>query len=186
MNLFVVVEGLDGTGKTASSKRLAERLSAFYYGTPPEEFYSVRKWIDCEVSTETRFIFYLTALVFAGEEIKELLKHGSVVCDRFVLSTIAYHRALGLPTKFLEAVDMVSLPTPTITFYLDCEENERLRRIGQRGANATDLEHIRVADRIRREFERADVVKIDTTYMDVDGVVDRMLECLRQAIDDKR
>lgn len=181
--VFIVVEGIDGTGKTTVSRRLAEKLPAFYYSTPPEEFSEMRKWIDREVTTiETRYIFYLTALVLAGNEIRELLKSGSVVCDRYVLSTTAYHLALGLPLKYLEAVDTIDLPTPTVTFYLHCEENERLRRIRQRGVSVMDLEHTRMANKIRHEFEKADTIRIDTTYKDVDKVVDEILEHISRLI----
>lgn len=181
--VFVVVEGMDGTGKTTVSKRLAERLPAFYYCTPPEEFSVMRKWVDREVTIEARYVFYLTALVLAGKEIKELLKSVSVVCDRYVLSTTAYHLALGLPSKYLEAVSTIDLPRPTITFYLHCEENERLKRIGQRGASAMDLEHTRIASKIGHEFEKADATRIDTTYKDVDKVVDEILEHILRFIE---
>lgn len=174
--VFIVVEGIDGTGKTTVSRRLAEKLSAFCYSTPPEEFSVMRQWVDREVAIETRYVFYLTALVLAGKEIRELLKSRSVVCDRYLLSTTAYHLALGLPPKYLEAVDTIDLPTPTATFYLHCEENERLQRIGQRGASMMDLEHARMANRIRHEFEKADAISVDTTYKDVGKVVDEILE----------
>jgi len=104
------------------------------------------------------------------------------VCDRYVLSTTAYHLALGLPPKYLEATDTIDLPTPTVTIYLHCEENERLRRIGQRGASVMDLEHTRTANKIRREFEKADTIRIDTTYKNVDKVVDEILEHISELI----
>ena len=174
--IFIVIEGMDGAGKTAVSRRLAEKLSTFYYRTPPEEFSVMRKWIDRKVATETRYIFYLTALVLASKDIGRLLKSGSVVCDRYVLSTIAYHLALGLPLEYLEVLDTIDLLKPTITFYLHCEEKERLRRIGQRGASAMDLEHARIVDKVRHEFEKADILRIDTTHKDVDEVVNEILQ----------
>lgn len=177
---FVVIEGINGTGKTSVGRRLAQELAGSFYSTPPGSLASIRKWIDSYAMVECRYIFYLTALALAAKEIRQLLNHGSVVCDRYLQSTIAYHRALGLPEEFLEIADRIDLPTPSDTFYLDCQEAERQRRLGQRGASLIDAKHTEIADHIREEFLRFDMVHIQTDSMDEEEVVRSILSYLRQ------
>ena len=39
-----------------------------------------------------------------------------------------------------------------------------------------DLEHARIVDKVRHEFEKADILRIDTTHKDVDEVVNEILQ----------
>src|ERR1700677_1365004 len=93
-NLFIVLEGADGTGKTTAAKNLAKSLGAKYIATPPPKFREIRNVVDKDVSVGVRFLFYLTGVLHASDIVRQTLANQPVVCDRYIASTIAYHRAL--------------------------------------------------------------------------------------------
>ncbi|MEK9165651.1 MAG: hypothetical protein AAB525_02220 [Patescibacteria group bacterium] len=94
MSILIVFEGIDGVGKTTLAKLTAEKLGAVYYKTPPEP-YNSRRAIADELPPDLRFSFYLESMFYTSREVEQLLEQGkSVVADRWIWSTLAYHFAL--------------------------------------------------------------------------------------------
>lgn len=88
---FYVIEGVDGVGKTTMAKLLVKHLEGIYYKTPPEP-YASRYFEFDGTNTRKRFEFFLESIVYASQEIRLLLKEGiSVVADRWIWTTLAYH-----------------------------------------------------------------------------------------------
>ena len=98
-NLFLVVDGLDGVGKSTVVQLLSERLGAITYKTPPKIFRLLKKIISLK-NPKFRFWFYLISLIWASIEIRILKKCHSVICDRYICTTIAYHRSIGINMSF--------------------------------------------------------------------------------------
>lgn len=73
-NLFIVCEGLSGTGKTKFAKALSRKLNAVYFKTPPSPFNKLRNFIDKNFDFKNRYYFYLASVFSASEQIKEILK----------------------------------------------------------------------------------------------------------------
>lgn len=117
--MFIALEGLSGVGKTIVGKMLAKRLGAYFYQTPADSFKAVRKQVDKDITNSSRFLFYLAGVVESANEIEEILMKKSVVCDRYILSTICYHRAAGLNFNLPNKLIFSQLPiTPDYTFLL--------------------------------------------------------------------
>jgi dTMP kinase len=134
---FIVVEGLDGVGKTTFSKRLAARLGAVWLTTPPVELRAVREPFDQLFSEdiECRQLFYAASVLYMGRVAAKLRAEGrSVVMDRYWSSTAAYSQDSGL--ALCEVVGM--LPAADLTIVLELEEEERQRRIKLRGMSMLD------------------------------------------------
>lgn len=109
MGLFIVFEGGEGSGKSTQSKTLARRLTEagrqtmLTYepgGTPTGE--RIRRWLKDSDSIDPMtelFLFSAARSALVHSVIRPALERGeSVVCDRYIYSTIAYQgygRGLG-------------------------------------------------------------------------------------------
>ena len=136
-NLFIVLEGLSGSGKSTLAKTLAEELDGVYYKTPSGIFLAAAGDIDMRADQMARFLFYLAGVVQSSVEIGDLLMQKSVVCDRYFLSTICYHRAMGLDVSIPK---FISLVQPDLTLFIDCDVSIRLQRLHDRGMTHNDLQ----------------------------------------------
>ncbi|XP_018334940.1 UMP-CMP kinase 2, mitochondrial-like [Agrilus planipennis] len=79
---LIVIEGLDGSGKTTITYKLAEKIKAALYRTPPLCTDGLRgSFDDCK---PLRRVFYAMGNYIAAEEIKKLLEEKPVVLDRYL------------------------------------------------------------------------------------------------------
>ena len=139
--LFIVFEGLDGSGKSTSAKLLAEKLDAVFITTPSGKMRSYRDRVitDLGHNQEAHQLFYLATVFAASAHVQELLAQGrSVVIDRYFLSTQAYAEFRG-STLALDEVESQLLPAH-MTVYLDVPLHERRRRLATRATTAADAE----------------------------------------------
>ena len=187
-HMFIVIEGIDGSGKTTVSHELCKRFDAQYYKTPPrflEKFssqfdskeISLRRFVDdfAHTDPQMRFLFYLFGLANASREIGHLLKNGHVICDRYLSSTLAYHWALD---SNLAAVDVswLSLIEPDFEFLLTINDStEHQRRLFERGfdlrtdvALEKDFEFLK---QVQNNFQRLNLHEIDVSHLTVAEVV---------------
>ena len=128
---FICVEGVDGVGKTTVAKELASALGGVYYKTPPEPFSSIRTLVDHGAPSEARFHFYVSSVIWASREISRILFERPVVSDRYIYSTLAYHRVLSpdLPPLILRPQ---SIRRPDYAVLLIASEAARSSRLQHR------------------------------------------------------
>ncbi|WP_221796221.1 dTMP kinase [Oceanobacter mangrovi] len=141
MPSFIVLEALDGVGKTTLAKNLAEHYGYTFLTTPGKELQPLRGDIIKGLgdSQTARALFYAATVQSEGERAGILRHQGqSVVMDRYRASTIAYAKARGVTADVESALSQAVKPDLTILLTLD--EQERQMRLGQRGTTAEDLE----------------------------------------------
>lgn len=129
---LIVVDGLDGVGKTTVSQRLAGRLGARWMATPSNALRAGGLTRDAYQSNEGLVLFYASAVVDAGATIRACLARGEdVVCDRYWLSTIsgAAARGVRLPLGVLEQL----VEPADYTFVLTAPTATRAARLRGRG-----------------------------------------------------
>lgn len=95
--MYIIVEGMPGTGKTTITKKLAEKLEAVYvksifsntsYGD------SLRNILNSGKTVEVEYL-YLVDLLLDELRIRKLLSENNVVRDKTYTSSIAHLRAHG-------------------------------------------------------------------------------------------
>lgn len=136
--MFIVIEGLDGSGKSTVAKCLADKLNATLLSTPEDDFKNIRKQLDLifKKDLQARQLFYMATVRNISERVKELKKFGSsIVVDRYWLSTQVYHcwMSKGLHYGLSEVEN--ELMKPNLTVFLDLTLEERTKRIGLRNNN---------------------------------------------------
>lgn len=180
-NPFIVIEGLDGSGKSTVTRQLAQALEYEAYATPALPFAGIREKIDQQADAQTRFLFYLASLSYASQNIKDLLLKTGVVCDRFLYSTLTYHYALDPALKALDVTGF-NLLKPDIVFYLTASRKAReLRREMRKQEYRALLELHEYNDEpfmklVETEFlKMPDLLFIETDDKPPDKVVGEML-----------
>lgn len=178
---FIVIEGIDGVGKTTCAKLLARKINAFYYKTPARIFCKIRKDIENLQDLRLRFVFYLASVFHASSEIDKLLMKKPVVCDRYIYSTIIYHKALGVNLSFID-FNKILISSPDFCFYLFASEDICRRRLIKRGVYSSSdavLEKNRELQcKINKLFFRLPIIKIDTSKISPNDVCKKIINQL--------
>jgi len=139
--LFIVFEGLDGSGKSTCAKALTEKIGAEFLTTPSPD---IRKYRDEIVkgfgtSQEAAQLFYLSTVFAASEQVRSLLAKGkSVVMDRYFLSTQIYADFRGSLLK-LDCLQSQLFPAD-VTVYLETSLKVRQQRLNERHCTPADTE----------------------------------------------
>jgi len=142
--MFIVIEGLDGTGKSTIAKALAEEIGAEVLSTPGKEFNNIREQLDniYQDNHQARQLFYMSSVVSISEQVRELICKGkTVIVDRYFLSTQVYHQWKSNNNHF-ELIDVTNrMLTPDITIYLHLPsiKDHSSLRFGQAEYNSISL-----------------------------------------------
>jgi dTMP kinase len=144
--VFIVLEGLDGAGKTTCARALAGMLGAELMTTPSPEVRERRGAIidSFGACQEAIQLFYLSTVFDASEKVRQALSRGrSVVMDRYFLSTQAYAEFRG---SRLDIDSTAKLLAPAhLTVYLHAQLGVRAQRLRDRGCTKDDLSTLTLA-----------------------------------------
>lgn len=151
--MFIVIEGIDCSGKTTISKILAEQRGAILYRTPPNNIIAKRDEVDAKASPIEHYHFYLEGIHTASKEIWEFMASGKdVVCDRYWLSTFAYHVVMGVSVSL---DDFVGITQPDLTVLLLVSNDVQVKRFLERGMSTGDRRMINRQLELAKEYKKA-------------------------------
>lgn len=153
MNLkgvFIVIEGLDGSGKTTQTHILAQKLSKNYPVnlTAEPSRGKIGTFIrQCCLYEDKRLPTEAEALLFAADriehlqrEIKPALDQGKiVVCDRYTYSSLAYQGSAGLSLDWIKTVNARALQ-PDFAIFIDVPPEKVLERLQRKKSIMETLE----------------------------------------------
>ena len=160
--LFIVIEGIDGTGKSTQSKRLSEwfrsRGRAVVLSREPTDGPWGKKLRESattgRLSAEEELECFLNDRREHVEmSIKPALAEGKVVIlDRYYFSTMAYQGARGFDPVEIRRRNEAFAPQPDLLLILDLSVESAHSRIGARGDTANEFEQRDTLSRCREIF----------------------------------
>ena len=174
---FVVLEGIDGSGKSSVAKAVAHSIGDHVILTfePTDSWIgaAVRKGAGKEVSPYTDALLFMADRAQHTLEIADEVRQGKlVVSDRYYHSTVAYQtaalRAAGKGDNFdwlLEANSRISL-RPDITFIVFVDPEVALERVGKRG-ELSRFERLEFLREVQANYDR--LARIEDTVIRLDG-----------------
>ncbi len=170
--VFIVVEGIDGAGKTLHSRNLCFQLhkkefdvrctaepSENFIGRLVREEFLHRRKIAPEVET---LLFAADRFQHIRNEVSPMLKQGCiVVSDRYYYASIAYQGAQGVDTEWIRCINNFA-PKPDLAIYLDVPADVALSRIHR---SKSVMEEIELEKKVREIY--LDLAKKnELTYLD--------------------
>ena len=191
---LIVLEGIDGCGKSTVAKAAAERLGerAVLTREPTDSWIgrAVKEGDGSEMSPYTDALLFMADRAQHTLEMAELVRRGRlVVCDRYYHSTVAYQtaslRRRGLGDNFdwlLDANTRISL-RPDVTFLLVLPPERMPERISDRGERSR-FEKLDFLREVAQNYERLaavdkTIVRLDATAP-VDDVVLKVIEAVKE------
>jgi dTMP kinase len=173
--LLIVLEGIDGSGKTTQARRLLRRLrrrgyKAAFFREPTRgkwgrEIKRLAVRPDSLTPDGELDLFVRDRRENVEKNLRPALRSGKVVVlDRYYFSTIAYQGAKGIDTRKIRRMNEAFAVRPDLVIILDVEAKAGLARISGRRTRDELFERedylVRVA-RIFRSFEGPMFVRLD-------------------------
>jgi dTMP kinase len=161
---FIVLEGLDGVGTTTIAERLSQALQGRDLrvrstAEPTDGPFGrlLRQHVQQVLTldaTSAALVFTADRAAHLGSEIRPALERGRwVVCDRYLLSTLAYQGAEGVDPETVLAAS-AGFDVPDVTFFLDAPDDVRAERMSGRG-RVDRYEDPALAQRLRESYRSA-------------------------------
>ena len=160
MSLFIVFEGLDGSGKSTQQQLLNDKLqfdkiSNISFREPGstvigDQIVKILQSDQKLSPLSELLLFYVSRSAIIEEKIKPALaNYDVVICDRYFYSSIAYQGyGRGMNIGFINQIndEVVKNIIPDLIFYMDISWEEKKKRKG-----------ININDRFEKDQRRAGI-----------------------------
>ena len=160
--LFIVIEGIDGTGKSTQVRRLGEWFQKqgreVVLSREPTDGPWGRKLRESaatgRLAPEDELQYFLNdRRQHVEEKIKPALDAGKVVIlDRYYFSTMAYQGARGFDPAEIRRLNEAFAPVPDMLLILDLDVDTAHQRIGHRGDSTNEFEKRESLEKCREIF----------------------------------
>ena len=170
--LFLVIEGLDGSGKTTQATLLAEKFYKNYNVllTAEPSRGKIGTFIrECCLYENKRLQTEAEALLFASDriehiysEVKPALEEGKlVICDRYIYSSLAYQGNAGLSLEWIKTINARALQ-PDISIFIDVPPEKVIERLQRKKSVMETLEtQTKVREVYLKYVEKGELVRVD-------------------------
>lgn len=180
-NHFIVIEGLDGSGKSTAARRLAqvlenERQAKVLHTYEPHNDSCAGDYIRKVLRKEIPFSPRTLALAYAANRLDHCDRiinpwldgdsHRYLICDRYYLSSLVYQSSPEFPMHNVMALNELARK-PDVIFFLDASERtcfERLKirnipeELFEKDFNETRQKYLAAIDFLRHERQENIVV----------------------------
>ena len=194
-NLFIVFDGLDGSGKGEMIKRLEKyfidkKFKVLVTREPTDGDYGkeikrvLREEKDPLVSAEKCLIFFVKDREdHLTNDILPFLEKGTVICDRYYYSTLAFQHTQGIDMEKVVFQNM-NFRTPDITFILDLPAEIALERVAKRGKEKEKFEKLEFMKQLRLNFlQLKEELEDNIRIIDASKSKEEVFEQIKKEID---
>ncbi len=163
--MYIAIDGIDGSGKTTISEMLYKILSKKY-----DKVLLVKEPYDSDIKKKIKGIIsndheknldygHLLALLFAADrsikniELKKYINEKYIIIsDRSIYSMFSYQTIYnGIDIEWLLCISR-HIIKPDITFILDINPEEAIKRIYSRKNKTTSYERLHILKKVRENF----------------------------------
>ncbi len=201
-NLFIVLDGIDGSGKGEQMIKLHNylyvknkfnRILSTREPTNGKYGQKIRKILEKEKDPQKNAELLLDLYI---KDRREHLKNtinpflaksiasecNIVLCDRYYYSTIAFQHAQGIDAKMLVEANK-KFRKPDIAFILDLPAETALARIEGRGAKEK-FEKKEFMEKVRRNFiELKELLPDNINIIDATGSIEEVFQAIKKELD---
>ena len=202
--MFIVFEGIDGTGKSTQAKMLADSLQGGFLTAEPTKG-PIGKLIRERLYSGQTDLHVMRRLFAADrhEHVSTVVlpvqeEGGIVVSDRYLLSSLAYQSGpLGTKSHINDILRIneqgKSLPKPDLTIFLDMVPERLVERLQARGRELDSFETVEhltgVRKRYRESLNRVRSMGWAIEEISADGTIEyvhrRVIEVVSSRLGDK-
>ncbi len=198
-NLFIAIEGTDGSGKSTQARLLAERLTnaghsvhTTFEPTSGHIGRLLRSILKGEIKADQKAI----AALFLADRLDHLLREEdgmvkkmqegySVICDRYYFSSYAYHSVYTDMDWVIDCNRMCAATLrPHLTIFIDVPTDECMTRIAAGRESAELYETTEILQKVRSNYLTA-IEKLKDTEKVVtvngSGTIEEVAERVWQA-----
>lgn len=181
---FLVIEGIDGVGKTTIGKIVANKLNYEFIDSLPDPFAKRYSEFYHELDPGSFYLFMLAQLSHLSEKIKELREKGKgVVITRYFPTTVAYAVANSMyknfPTQYSLHPLRLGIEIPSAIFYLSVDNDERKRRLelkGKKDLGDTLSFNNEYTDNLLRQFDKFEMISINATSLAPEMIANKIIK----------
>ena len=163
--LFIVLEGIDGSGKTTLARALKCELESVMgmdvviTAEPTDGPVGSLLRGETVDSPAAEAMLFVADRACHTDEIRKLTERGiTVICDRYYASTLAYQSASlsgpDLDYDLLVQMNMAVTAEPDITILLDLDPEVSNGRVDSRGEQKSKFERLEYQKRVRENYLR--------------------------------
>ncbi len=151
--MLVVVEGVDGCGKSTQIEFLKEKLGAVVFKYPTRKYPMLNDFLEKKATLDPKalFLLFLADIADDQENVRKALAENKVVIlDRYVFSTLAYEVDGILPRDGAKIVENIDYLKPDKVLLLDIdsktsqERKSAQKELDRYEENAAYLEKVRL------------------------------------------
>lgn len=176
---IVAVEGIDGSGKSTVSEKLALALGGVCVHTPSKEFTEIKSIFESdEKYWLARFYFYLSSIWHSYFSNVGILKNYPLVYDRYSLSTRVYHSVLlhRLGVKNTDCIinGVLYPPSADINIILRLNVKTAQKRVRNRDVlnfDASLENNLEIQNDVMNAFLKCDEHIIDADLLSINEVL---------------
>ncbi len=180
---FVVVEGVDGIGKSSLVEAIKGHIACIQPTIPSSRLRRYKQWVDRFASNHAHYLFYKKCVKDLSQEVMSYAdSENLVIVDRYWYSTIATHRTLGvecLPGEF------AGLAIPDLILFLTADESAQRQRMISRGLDLNDHRMLGKNKELTEHFKKVlpnNTRVIDTTNLSIEMLSDIILGKLKNMV----